>query len=456
MDKIIYFNKKRFQTVYKNIMKFWDMIIDTPPRQIARLLGEGVEMDVNSKDPMTGLTPLMWSSTRGSYTLVQALLQRDADVNDTYDLNNQTALIFASIAGNDKVINILIQKGADIRAKTINGDTALMFASFNGYNNVVRTLLTHGAPVDTKDHGGRTALMDASSRGHNEVVRTLLTHGAQVDAKDHGGLTALMIASQLLNTNIMETLLEYGADSTIKNDDGKTVLDMIKVMQRISESYDIEQRKAYRKKRQMIQNSIKKSLWTGARIIQDVRSPLQSEGSIPRRQRVQDDKLPEKVVRSAIRMNQDMFRQLWDLMQDVPKQHRIPQQNLRQRTQSIIIQKAIREKMEPIIRDILRPARSYYQSLFNNERIDDQSNAICEYIIQTLQNGGDLSIDEYNEKAKGLQVSGRKKPAMERYFRHVIESNAQKLQKLKTHDKLRQRSKVMIQLDFSPEKRILN
>lgn len=60
-----------------------------------------------------GLTPLMWASSYGQFSVVAGLLQASARV-DIENSDGQTALLFAAAGGYHEVVRILIMAGANV------------------------------------------------------------------------------------------------------------------------------------------------------------------------------------------------------------------------------------------------------------------------------------------------------------------------------------------------------
>ena len=84
-----------------------------------------------------------------------------------------TPLYYASHMGLQTVVQLLLDHQAEVDARNNHGRTALYVAAFNGHEAVVRLLLDHQAAVDAKDNDGRTALHGAARGGHEAVVQLL-------------------------------------------------------------------------------------------------------------------------------------------------------------------------------------------------------------------------------------------------------------------------------------------
>jgi hypothetical protein len=84
-----------------------------------------------------------------------------------------TPLYYASGMGLQTVVQLLLDHNAEVDAKEKDGGTALHWAARYGHEAVVRLLLDHNAEVDAKEKDGETALHWAARDGHEAVVRLL-------------------------------------------------------------------------------------------------------------------------------------------------------------------------------------------------------------------------------------------------------------------------------------------
>jgi len=144
------------------------------------LLSQGV--DVNAKDK-EGFTPLILASDRNRPSVVQTLLDGNADVNAKCDCSGYLS----------------------------GGWTALMIASREGRADIVRMLVAKHAVVDLRNNAGRTALAAAAGKGDAEVARILLDDGADPNARDDDGKTPLKYATAEGNLDVVRLLVQRGA-----------------------------------------------------------------------------------------------------------------------------------------------------------------------------------------------------------------------------------------------------
>lgn len=73
--------------------------------------------DVNTKDHITGWTPLLRAaSINSSHEIARILIKFKADI-DVFDKENKNALMIATINGNLPFVKILVENGADFSVK---------------------------------------------------------------------------------------------------------------------------------------------------------------------------------------------------------------------------------------------------------------------------------------------------------------------------------------------------
>jgi len=143
-----------------------------------------------------GETPLMTASRTGTLAAVKALISHRASVDSKDDRRGQTALMWAAAEGHASVVQALIDADADFRIRVPSGFTPLLFAVRGGHLDVVRVLLKAGADVNEtipvegrrRGYGGRlppagvTPLLLAVTNAHYELASLLLDAGANPNA----------------------------------------------------------------------------------------------------------------------------------------------------------------------------------------------------------------------------------------------------------------------------------
>uniref|UniRef100_A0A1I7XDJ4 ANK_REP_REGION domain-containing protein n=1 Tax=Heterorhabditis bacteriophora TaxID=37862 RepID=A0A1I7XDJ4_HETBA len=138
---------------------------------------------VNLIDEEDGLTPLIVASGRGFTTIVEKLLEADAQVN-ACDKFGSTALIWASRKGHLPIVQLLLNAGAEVDAVGMGSSTALMLATKGNYLNVVDLLLTREPNVNVADQNGLSALGIAAREGYADICESLINSGAFVNQCD--------------------------------------------------------------------------------------------------------------------------------------------------------------------------------------------------------------------------------------------------------------------------------
>jgi ankyrin repeat protein len=161
---------------------------------------------------------LIVASLFGHDTVVQLLLDEDADVNAQGGrCRYSNALQAASAEGHKQVVKMLLNKGADVNAQNIHYGNALRAASAKGHEQVVKTLLDKGADVNAQNRRYGSSLHAASAEGYNQVVEMLLNKGADVNAQGERYGNALRAASAEGHEQVVKILLDKGADVNAQN-----------------------------------------------------------------------------------------------------------------------------------------------------------------------------------------------------------------------------------------------
>jgi ankyrin repeat protein len=124
---------------------------------------------------------LMLAALKGHFSLVQKLVEHDADVNKT----GWTPLHYAASAGHVKIIEYLLEHSAYIDAESPNGTTPLMMAAMYGSPEAVKVLIQAGADLQQKNQLGLSAL-DFAVRGQRQNSKELIETGlARLSARQN-------------------------------------------------------------------------------------------------------------------------------------------------------------------------------------------------------------------------------------------------------------------------------
>ena len=160
--------------------------------------------------------------------IVRLLLEDGADANIIQKYTNMTPLIESSSRGYFEIVEMLLKYGASIDAQNSRKLTALMMATKAGYAEITRLLLERKANPNFQDQNGLTALMLASQKGHLEIVQALLKNGADISIATKSThppkFTALMYAVNGLYYEIAKSLLAHGANINFQDVDDESVL----------------------------------------------------------------------------------------------------------------------------------------------------------------------------------------------------------------------------------------
>ncbi len=191
--------------------------------RIEYLLTRGA--NINARDT-EGQTPLMVAAKSGDISVVNGMLEYNADPN-LQDHDGWTAVMHA-VRGNDpKMMRLLGKPRYKTNFELLNHDgmTALGLATYHNKANAAVAMMDSGAKPDTAMGAARyTALMIAAKQDNQTMAQTLLQYKANPNARNAGGLTALMIAAVRNQDMLISLLLKSGADAGLKDEEGKTAL----------------------------------------------------------------------------------------------------------------------------------------------------------------------------------------------------------------------------------------
>ncbi|CAL4060891.1 unnamed protein product, partial [Meganyctiphanes norvegica] len=122
---------------------------------------------------------------------VHAALQNGADVNwkSNDDISGVTPLYMACHWGHSTIVEMLVNANADVNMANDYGETPLSVASSIGDSTIVEMLLNANADVNIAQDDGFTPLQTACSFGHSTIVEMLVKSNADVNIANCDGST---------------------------------------------------------------------------------------------------------------------------------------------------------------------------------------------------------------------------------------------------------------------------
>ncbi|KAK6531910.1 hypothetical protein TWF694_003073 [Orbilia ellipsospora] len=170
-----------------------------------------------------GRSPLRFAVDGGHLGAVKLLLDNGADVNDPVDYHGGTALHWASRMGLVTIVQILLDYNANVALRCYDGYTALEYAQENGYKAVVALLSKQRLIVD-EEYEQKTAIHRYSRLGNVDMVKSILDGGGDANALADGDTTPLHLAALRGHEIVVKLLLDNGANPSAVAKDGRTIL----------------------------------------------------------------------------------------------------------------------------------------------------------------------------------------------------------------------------------------
>jgi ankyrin repeat protein len=147
------------------------LAVREPSLKVAELLASWPNTKTelrNDKDESV----LMLAALNGHFSLVQKLVEHDADVNKP----GWAPLHYAASAGHVQIVEYLLEHSAYIDAESPNGTTPLMMAAMYGNPEAVKMLIQEGADLHQKNQQGLSA-WDFAVRGQRQNSKELIETG---------------------------------------------------------------------------------------------------------------------------------------------------------------------------------------------------------------------------------------------------------------------------------------
>ncbi|KAJ5598089.1 hypothetical protein N7537_008173 [Penicillium hordei] len=226
---------------------------DTSPDAVSLAILEllstsSVPLQINVKDPYSGVTPLMIAARQGKTGLVRWLLAKGADFS-LLDNHNCSALWYAIKKGVLKGVQEIIQRDPPLDILTKDGATLLEAALEN--TAILELLLDSGAPVNLRNGDSLSAINVAVVQQNVEAVKLLLKRQPDLEYRDTAGWTPILDAVGCVgNAEITRLLAEGGANLQSTNRSGHGVLhfamsqdpSILQVLLEFRKSIDLEMR----------------------------------------------------------------------------------------------------------------------------------------------------------------------------------------------------------------------
>lgn len=146
----------------------------------------------------------------GYTSTIQTLIRKSGvDVNSRAPNGGKTPLHVACEVGREDVVNVLINNNADIHATTDEGFTPLHVAAIYDHPDLIDILAKTGGNVNAQNKVGTTPLHEAAARGKKNAVVKLLELNANPSIKDNRyNLTAANLAHENNHTNIRDIIID--------------------------------------------------------------------------------------------------------------------------------------------------------------------------------------------------------------------------------------------------------
>jgi len=189
----------------------------------------------------------------GNLKFVKECIAKGMDINSRAPISGATPLDAAIYGGHRPIFDYLIHQGADVNGIGYENGTILMAAANQGNVEMLRQLLEKNAnPNLPSPTTGETPLHAATAKGFAkgtlECVELLLKAGANPNIKAKSGVptgtyyrdievvgeTPLHLAAAYGSKEMIQLLLKYNADPTIKDDRGESPLTWYSRHQRIA------------------------------------------------------------------------------------------------------------------------------------------------------------------------------------------------------------------------------
>ena len=182
-------------------------------------------LEIDALDP-EGFPWIVKAARDGDESMLQKLLNSDADIKAVHRVTKRHALSEASFHGHEKLVDLLIREGAPLEHTDAESCTALHHACRRGELAIAKKLLANNAAIDAPGPDRQTPLHLAITVPHQNIVMLLLQRKANVHARDMHQRTALHLSALQGNLTMCTHLLDSGAQIDHREHQSRTALQL--------------------------------------------------------------------------------------------------------------------------------------------------------------------------------------------------------------------------------------
>ncbi|XP_063864542.1 26S proteasome non-ATPase regulatory subunit 10-like isoform X2 [Scylla paramamosain] len=150
-----------------------------------------------------GWSLLHYAAWHGSSKVIYSLVKTGAEVNLKDLVVGLTPLMVAAEKGHEEALKTLVKVGANVNATDTGGKGVV---ARSGSSSVLRFLLGAGLDLDHRDSSGNTAVMEWAQEGRADMLMEALPHCPDITLANHNDLTALDVAKMNKNVNAMKII----------------------------------------------------------------------------------------------------------------------------------------------------------------------------------------------------------------------------------------------------------
>lgn len=127
--------------------------------------------DIINKKNDAGYSPLILACYHNNEEIAKFLINNIKDVNESSDYG--TPLMAAVVKGHITIIELLLEKNADPNIQDIKGTTALHYASMSENIEIANLLVNANANCNLKNNVGKTPMDFAISLNNQDLITIL-------------------------------------------------------------------------------------------------------------------------------------------------------------------------------------------------------------------------------------------------------------------------------------------